>query len=375
MNVHTLQTTRPRIADVGKGLAALAGVAALVVGVPVALLAWVGSPLPAEVPSVSEVTDAIRDTYIPDSFLVKALALVCWLVWSELLASLFVEAVALARGRKAGAVPFAGRVQRAAARLVAGVALLGVLVATRDSSGPDRAEPSTLLPPPGTLVTYVTDPVEAPTQPAPPAPAPAGPAPTYEVQRRDTLWDIAERHLGDPFRWPEIFELNRGRPQADGTCLTDPDLIYAGWVLDLPADAVGLAPAPPASAPAPSTSGGPGVTPGSSRVIDGGMVLIDDDGDDAGDNEDTGDNDETGGVVLVGESVGQAAGDTTRSAHPDPAAADPGVMVLLPEPGDPGTGDPAVLAGPPPGRSHDDEIASAPVRSQPPAARPGDPDD
>jgi LysM repeat protein len=360
MNVHTLQTTRPRIADVGKGLAALAGMAALVVGVPVALLAWVGSPLPAEVPSVSDVTDAIRDTYIPDSFLVKALALVCWLVWAELLASLLVEAVALARGRKAGAVPFAGRVQRAAARLVAGVALLGVLVATRDSSGPDRAEPSTLLPPPGTLVTYVTDPVETPNQPAPPAPAPAGPAPTYEVQRRDTLWDIAERHLGDPFRWPEIFELNRGRPQADGTCLTDPDLIYAGWVLDLPADAVGLAPAPappaPAPAPAPSTTGGPGVTPGSSRVIDGGMVLIDDDGDD---NEDTGDNDETGGVVLVGESVGQAAGDTTRSAHPDPAAADPGVMVLLPEPG----------------RSHDDEIASAPVRSQPPAARPGDPDD
>jgi LysM domain len=351
MNVHTLQTTRPRIADVGKGLAALAGVAVLVAGVPVALLAWVGSPLPAEVPSVSEVTGAIRDTYIPDSFLVKALALVCWLVWAELLASLLVEAVALARGRKAGAVPFAGRVQRTAARLVAGVALLGVLIATRGSSGPDRAEPSSLLPPAGTLVTYVTDPVEAPAQPAPPAPAPAGPAPTYEVQRRDTLWDIAERHLGDPFRWSEIFELNRGRPQADGTCLTDPDLIYAGWVLDLPADAVGLAPPAPSPAPdaAPSAPGGPGVTPGSSRVIDGGMVLIDDDGD-AGD---------TGDVVLVGESVGQAAGDSTRPARPDPAAADPGVMVLLPEPGHP----------------RDDEIASGPVRSQPPAARPGDLDD
>jgi hypothetical protein len=368
MNVRTLQRTSPRIADVGKGLAALVGVAALVVGVPFALLAWVGSPLPAEVPSVSEVTDAIRDTYIPDSFLVKALALVCWLVWAELVASLLVEAVALARGRKAGAVPFAGRVQRAAARLVAGVALLGVLVATRGSSGPDRAEPSTLLPPAGTLVTYVSDPVEAPAQPAPPAPAPVGPAPTYEVQRRDTLWDVAERHLGDPFRWPEIFELNRGRPQADGTCLTDPDLIYAGWVLDLPADAVGLAPPAPAPAPAPPAPGGPGVTPGSSRVIDGGMVLIDDDGD-------TGDTADTGDVVLVGESVGQAAGDTTRAVRPDPAAADPGVMVLLPEPGDPGTGDPAVLAGPPPGRPHDDEIASAPVRSQPPAARPGDPDD
>ena len=76
-------------------------------------------------------------------------------------------------------------------------------------------------------------------------PAPAAPAPVYEVQRRDTLWDIAERHLGDPFRWQEIFQLNQGRPQADGTCLIDPDLIYVGWKLDLPADAFGLTPAAP----------------------------------------------------------------------------------------------------------------------------------
>ena len=72
----------------------------------------------------------------------------------------------------------------------------------------------------------------------------AAAAPVYEVQRRDTLWDIAERHLGDPFRWQEIFQLNQGRPQADGTCLTDPDLIYAGWRLDMPADAVGRRPRP-----------------------------------------------------------------------------------------------------------------------------------
>ena len=86
---------------------------------------------PAGIPSVSDVTDALRDTYIPDEFLVKALALVCWLVWIELVASLLVEAVAYVRGRKAGAVPLAGGLQRGAARLVAGVALLGALVATR----------------------------------------------------------------------------------------------------------------------------------------------------------------------------------------------------------------------------------------------------
>ena len=82
MSARTLPHNRA--ADIGRGLLSLAGVAALVVGVPLALIAWVGSPLPAGVPSVSDVTDALRDTYIPDEFLVKALALVCWVVWFEL---------------------------------------------------------------------------------------------------------------------------------------------------------------------------------------------------------------------------------------------------------------------------------------------------
>src|SRR5690606_12105654 len=45
------------------------------------------------------------------------------------------------------------------------------------------------------------------------------------------------RHLGDPLRWPEIFELNEGRPQPDGGCLTDAGQLAPGWRLLLPADA------------------------------------------------------------------------------------------------------------------------------------------
>ncbi|HET6953759.1 MAG TPA: LysM peptidoglycan-binding domain-containing protein [Acidimicrobiales bacterium] len=371
---------RSRLADVGRGTAALAGIVALVVGVPVLLLAWVGSPLPAEVPAPSEVADAVRDTYIPDSFLVKSLALVCWLVWAELLASLIVEAVALARGRKAGEVPLAGRLQRGAARLVATVALLGVLVATRGAGDRDRPAPSTLLPPDGSLVTYVTADVPVAAPVAPPDPVPAGPAPVYEVQRRDTLWDIAERHLGDPFRWTEIFEINRDRPQADGTGLTDPDVIYAGWVLELPADAAGLTvpPAPATGGPGPAPVGGSGTSPlgdggtspvggsGTSPLGDGGMVLIDDG---------TGGSGGSGGdVVLVGESTGHAAGGASAGA----AAADPDAMVLLPDPtgraGDPvPEGSPVVAA--PAGRPHDDEMASPPAGGHVPAARSGDTDD
>lgn len=61
---------------------------------------------------------------------------------------------------------------------------------------------------------------------------------TYIVKRGDTLSDIAERCLGDDRRWPDIFALNRGArfPGVGGT-LRNPNLIYPGWTLNLPAHA------------------------------------------------------------------------------------------------------------------------------------------
>ncbi|MEO7588142.1 MAG: LysM peptidoglycan-binding domain-containing protein [Arachnia sp.] len=47
------------------------------------------------------------------------------------------------------------------------------------------------------------------------------------VVRGDTLWDLAEEHLGDAHRWPEIFHANRDR-------ISDPDEIDVGWSLSIP---------------------------------------------------------------------------------------------------------------------------------------------
>ncbi|MCW2599466.1 MAG: hypothetical protein JWM02_1295 [Frankiales bacterium] len=58
-----------------------------------------------------------------------------------------------------------------------------------------------------------------------------------EGRHHDTLWDIAERHLGDGTRWHEVFNLNDGRLMPDGHRLTKASLIYPGWILRLPADA------------------------------------------------------------------------------------------------------------------------------------------
>jgi LysM domain len=317
-----LQLDRPhRWSDASRGFAALAGVAVLVVGVPVALASWVGWPLPTKVPTLSQIGDALRDTYIPDEFLVKALAVVCWLVWIELVASLLVEAVAYVRGRKAGAVPFAGGLQRGAARLIATVALLGSLLASKGLSGSGGLGLRALAPPPSQpLVTLVADePPDESDEPVGRAGAAVGarlaPPPTYEVQRRDTLWDIAERHLGDPFRWGEIFRMNQGKVQSDGRCLTDPDLIYAGWQLELPDDAGGLAPAAPPPPPAAPASPVPAPDIARPTADEGGMVLLDD------------------GRGPGGPEGSEVVADATRARAPGANDDDEGGMVLLPDDG------------------------------------------
>ena len=50
----------------------------------------------------------------------------------------------------------------------------------------------------------------------------------HEVQKGDSLWKIAEKHLGNGARYPEIFEANK-------PMLSDPDKIYPGQMLRIPA--------------------------------------------------------------------------------------------------------------------------------------------
>ncbi|HEY9565792.1 MAG TPA: LysM peptidoglycan-binding domain-containing protein, partial [Nocardioides sp.] len=59
----------------------------------------------------------------------------------------------------------------------------------------------------------------------------------YVVEPGDTLWDIADEELGDPTRYDDIFEASDDIVQPDGRTLTDPDLIYPGWELEIPDDA------------------------------------------------------------------------------------------------------------------------------------------
>ncbi len=54
------------------------------------------------------------------------------------------------------------------------------------------------------------------------------------VQAGDTLSEIAAEHLGNGYRYPEIFEASRDLPQRGGARLVDPDIIDVGWRLLVP---------------------------------------------------------------------------------------------------------------------------------------------
>ncbi|MCY0923429.1 MULTISPECIES: LysM peptidoglycan-binding domain-containing protein [unclassified Streptomyces] len=81
--------------------------------------------------------------------------------------------------------------------------------------------------------------------------APVGVA-EYTVQEGDSLSTVADEQLDDADRYPEIFELNQGAPLPEGGAFTDPDLIYPGQKLALPA--ADSTPAPQAPTPAPEVS-------------------------------------------------------------------------------------------------------------------------
>lgn len=225
-----------------RGLGALAVLVLLVVGIPIALALLVGWPLPHGLPSWEEFRSALTTSGPGDEMIVNSLAVICWIAWAVLAASVVLEVAGVVRGRGSRRVPFAGPVQALAANLVAAVVLTLPSLAARTT--PSAAQPlaARLQAPTMSPIAAAAPPVlQEPDQPialmsatSASANEVTGAEETHTVVRRDTLWGIAEVHLGDPFRWPELFELNRGRPQIDGRTLSDPNLIRPGWVLVLP---------------------------------------------------------------------------------------------------------------------------------------------
>jgi DNA-binding SARP family transcriptional activator len=220
-----------RLAAALRGTAALVTLIALVVGLPLVLYRFGGNPIPRHLEDWHRISGDLlhRDN---GTIFLAAVRDVSWLAWAAFTLAVIAEAQAALRGRKAPRLRLGG-LQSSAGWLVA--------VAALAFSSPSAA---TLLAVPAAAATVVAT---TPQQAAPPA----GQAPTatvppdpqvmsmafYQlvtVRPGDCLWTIAQRYLGAGDRYPEIVRLNLGHDVGHGEVLTDPSVIWPGWVLQLP---------------------------------------------------------------------------------------------------------------------------------------------
>jgi nucleoid-associated protein YgaU/DNA-binding SARP family transcriptional activator len=227
-----------RAAALVRGLGSALVVLALLVGPPLALVGFVGWPLPTSVPDLGALDRTAR-TGISDEVVVNVLAVVAWLAWAQVAVALMAETVAVLHGRPAVRLPVIPGVQAAAAHLVAGVAMVAGSFHTATAAAAPGPFPITapVVAAPAADHELISTTAEPPpsARAGPPA---AQPVLALTVQRHDTYWAIAERCLGDGFRWREVRDLNVGRTMNDGYVVTpSSDLLRPGWVLDLPSDA------------------------------------------------------------------------------------------------------------------------------------------
>jgi hypothetical protein len=234
------------------GVVAGLGLAAMLLGVPFLLLAAFGWPPPFPSESAWKYPHLFTN-----EFLTSALALAAWAAWAWLAFIVLREAV---RAVRWGVDPAHLRDAASPVRWIAG-ALIGAVAAlwpaAAHTAPPPPAETTTGLQLDHddlansghtTPLVWRTDTVATQATTAGGQPAAAAVADADAEQATDpatglrmvtvgpddpTLWDIAEKHLGDPMRYNEIFELNKDR-HFDGGSLNNPARILDGWELLIP---------------------------------------------------------------------------------------------------------------------------------------------
>ena len=243
------------------GIAALAALVALCVGTPLALLQWGAVDF-----------GGLATPWVPDDgrLLVSIATLIGWTCWLATLVEVASQlAHGLSRGRFTWRPPSGAWIRPLVSLLVAAVMSMGIartsIAAPVPSTAPAAVAQVTALAP------------QAPVNAQPPA----QPTMSHTVTAGDDLWSLAEQHLGDGTRWREIAALNPGvgdhvlQPgqkllipatsnfvmvtvapgdslwklaemhlgdgerwpeihQANTHLITDPDEIEPGWVLKVP---------------------------------------------------------------------------------------------------------------------------------------------
>src|SRR6266571_2571098 len=227
--------------DILAGIVAVIALLALTAGVPLGLITVFGLPIPHGIPKMSVLTHQLDAQAI-----LKVLMVVVWLAWLQLLCCVAAEVRAAVRNAGMPArVPLSGGTQAVAHRLVtAALVLFSATVAlspaiTHHAPRPQPAAVAVVPGGPAQQPGLHTAELAIARDRARP-----GAEKIYVVKPpvgryHESLWEIAEKHLSDGRRYPEIYELNKDHVQPDGSRLTIASLIRPGWVLHMPRDAHG----------------------------------------------------------------------------------------------------------------------------------------
>ncbi|MFE2268507.1 LysM peptidoglycan-binding domain-containing protein [Streptomyces lavendulae] len=251
---------RGTAATIARALLALLALVAILVGVPAVLLGI--GVLPDHVPSLDEITTALTS---PDSgqLFLGAVTLIGWYGYLTFLLSVVLETGAALRHVRAPRIRMLGGSQQLAGALVGGILVLlpaGTAMATPASAAPATAA----------TAAVTADAQATATNTAKASASATWDGPVHHVQDGDTLWDIAEKRLGDGIEWHRIVEANEGVRQADGAFVTaDTTVLQPGWTLRLPTDA---APATDHGGARPQTAGSTAAT-ASTHTVRAGETL------------------------------------------------------------------------------------------------------
>jgi LysM repeat protein len=200
----------------------------ILIGLPVILLKVGGNALPDQLPSLSELGNALTS---PDdgTLALAAISLIAWTTWLILAGCILIEAASRLRGSAAPALPGMRLPQLAAQSLVTAALLLFAATSQPLQHASDPTAQPSVASADRTHSPAKTQHHRADTHTATAA-GNRGKVETvpYRVRSGDSLWTIARDHLGSGARYREIAALNTkilgGRP----------DFITPGTILQLP---------------------------------------------------------------------------------------------------------------------------------------------
>jgi two-component SAPR family response regulator len=203
------------------------GLVGVLIGAPIALRLLIGSPV---IPTF-EGSDGLSGSYVPFDAVLGVLGLLSWALWSYLTLAVLLHSLAIVtasvnapghRALFAASTILTPKVVRTLVELAIGSALVTASVSVDASSALPAVSHPTITAGSHPHVNFDGGTLRKTGRV------------TYRVQPGDSLWRIAGRELGSGFRWRQIYRLNEGTRFSEGRSLTDPHLIYPGWVLELP---------------------------------------------------------------------------------------------------------------------------------------------